>query len=152
VLIDVDLTNTWNKVKKSLAAVCDAHGAEFQDGRITIAAWPTDPDILESLLFNLADNALRHAGKGVHVWLEASVEEGHLIVDVVDTGQGIASDIRERLFDPGVTSSNSGTGLGLYLTKLRAKDIGGDVVLAATGSAGTRFRITLPYPEQGNTP
>jgi signal transduction histidine kinase/CheY-like chemotaxis protein len=150
-LVEVHLANTWNKVKRSLAAVRDAHGAEFRDSRFATAVWPTDPDIFESLLFNLADNALRHAGNSVHVWVESWVEEGRLIVDVIDTGRGLAPGIRDRLFEPGVTSSNSGTGLGLYLTRLRAKDVGGDVDLAETGPAGTRFRITLPHPEQGTT-
>jgi two-component system C4-dicarboxylate transport sensor histidine kinase DctB len=102
---------------------------------------------LEQVLVNLIANALdavagledakiaigaRRTGHKVEIW-------------VADSGPGIDRAHLERIFDPFFTTKpvGSGLGLGLSLSYNIIKDLGGTLAVAETGSAGTRFLITL---------
>ncbi|MBV9330676.1 MAG: ATP-binding protein, partial [Alphaproteobacteria bacterium] len=65
--------------------------------------------------------------------------------DISDNGPGLPSAVRERLFQPFVSSQRrGGSGLGLAIARELALGHGGDVALIASGPEGTLFRITLP--------
>lgn len=70
-------------------------------------------------------------------------------LDVSDDGHGIAESLRDRVFDPYVTTQEVGEGMGLGLSISRKilLDHGGDLQLLATSETGTTFRITFGESE-----
>jgi signal transduction histidine kinase len=109
-----------------------------------------DVDKLRRTVGNIGANAadaMRGRGKlHVSAWLDESPEDAspQLVLRLEDEGPGIPAEIRERLFDPFVTSGKKqGTGLGLAVAKRFVEDHGGRLVLLPEGP-GARFQITLP--------
>ncbi len=80
-----------------------------------------DPNQLYQVVWNLVQNALRHAGTGqrpAEVTLSARRSEaGVAWLDVIDNGRGIDAEGQARIFEPFYTTTGQGTGLGLYLAR-----------------------------------
>ena len=78
-----------------------------------------NPEKLQRVLFNLIQNAIRHTPADGSVTVAAESNGGRVEVEVADTGEGVARDERERIFEPffrggpGAARSGEGTGLGL---------------------------------------
>lgn len=70
----------------------------------------------------------------------------HVLVDVADSGPGVADELRDRLFEPFVTGKPGGTGLGLALCQRLAERMGGEVLLVTAHP--TLFRLRLPVRDQ----
>jgi two-component system, OmpR family, sensor kinase len=88
----------------------------------------------------LLENAERHGDSDVRV--EVDHEGRTLVISVVDDGPGVAADDLERVFEPGHTTVNGGSGLGLSLARRMVRAVGGDVV--ARPGPGGRFEVRLP--------
>jgi signal transduction histidine kinase len=71
-------------------------------------------------------------------------ESGRVVVEVRDTGPGIALDVLPRLFEPFFTTKSTGTGLGLAVSAGVVRDLGGEITAENRASGGAIFRITLP--------
>jgi signal transduction histidine kinase len=67
-----------------------------------------------------------------------------VVLDVCDTGTGIDPEIRQRIFDPFVSTKRDGVGLGLVNAKAVVESHDGTIELTAIEPKGTRARITLP--------
>jgi signal transduction histidine kinase len=96
---------------------------------------------------NLLANALRHtpAGGRVMVNARASADGSLLIVEVADTGSGIAPDLLPRVFDRFVKGEGSaGSGLGLAICRDIIEAHGGEISIASEPSRGTTVTFTLP--------
>ena len=105
-------------------------------------------ETLGRVLFNLADNAAKHARRDDGdnlVAFRARVAGRRLFIDVADEGPGIPPEVRARLFTPFAGGSASrGLGLGLAISARAARAFGGRLSLVKSGSAGTTFRLELP--------
>jgi len=77
-------------------------------------------------------------------------EKGHVVVEVADTGSGIASEHLERLFDPFFTTKpvGVGTGLGLSICHGIVSGLGGEIQVDSQVGKGTRVRVVLPAVAQ----
>jgi two-component system, OmpR family, sensor kinase len=111
-----------------------------------------DIALIERVLQNLIDNALRHTAAGGEVTLTLQARGTQLEIGVADTGQGIAQEHLPHIFDrywhggePGTASSaGSGSGLGLAIVK-RILDVHGCAVRVHSElRRGTRFEFALP--------
>lgn len=104
-------------------------------------AWVVaDPDLLRQVLLNVTLNALQamEAGGELRLVLRAGPPVELLIED---TGPGIDPELRERVFDPFVTSREGGTGLGLASSYRIMESLGGRIEVAHTGPGGTGIRL-----------
>lgn len=104
-----------------------------------------DRDLLRQVLVNLATNSAR-AVKGTGTLTLSAHRQGDLVmIDVTDTGVGVPAGIRPRIFEPYVTTSEvgEGMGLGLPISRKILLDHGGDLQLVRTSSEGTTFRLVL---------
>lgn len=93
---------------------------------------------------NLIDNAAAAAGSGARIDVEVREQPGDLTLTVADDGPGIPDQLRERLFEPGVSGRLGGTGLGLAISQLMARQLNGELQLVNTGPLGTVFRARIP--------
>lgn len=110
------------------------------DGLPPVAA---DEDALREIFVNLIANAIESAGGRVTVSAERA--DGCVIVGIADDGPGLPDSVRQRLFDPFVTTRDGGTGLGLYIVGRRVKDLRGSIGHSAgIDGRGTTFRVELP--------
>ena len=86
-----------------------------------IEGYPSEyAQVVLNLLMNAKDALREREVKEPRIFLHVSVEEGHSLVTVKDNGGGIQEDIKDHVFDPYVSTktSSSGTGLGLYMSKM----------------------------------
>ncbi|MBW3555780.1 MAG: HAMP domain-containing protein [Actinobacteria bacterium] len=115
------------------------------DPEVTVSAEPTR---LCRILANLLDNAIVHGGAPVRV--TARYEGPDAVIDIVDSGNGIAAEDVERIFDRFYKSDDSrshgGSGLGLAIARQHAEVQGGSVVAANHAGGGARFTLRLPHP------
>ena len=105
---------------------------------------------LNQVWTNLIDNAIDAAPEAGHVEISARRELQFVVVRVVDNGPGIPADMRERIFDPFVTTKpvGQGTGLGLETARRLVHRNEGDIdVVSQPGR--TEFRVSLPVASQG---
>jgi signal transduction histidine kinase len=106
---------------------------------------------LREIILNLVDNAVKYTPKGGSVAVRAEAHNRHVEVSVSDTGVGIPSDARDRIFEPfyrvkGITTQRRqpATGLGLALTKRLVEAHGGKISFTSKQGSGSTFTFTLP--------
>jgi two-component system CheB/CheR fusion protein len=102
-----------------------------------------DPEMLRAVLLNLVLNACQAEPSG-SVEIRTSSGGGVARLQVLDRGPGIPEHVRERVFEPFVTTKSGGTGLGLTIVKRLAEMQGGSVSLRARDGGGTLAEVTLP--------
>jgi signal transduction histidine kinase len=104
--------------------------------------------LMTRLFHVLYENAIGAcAGRAPHITTRAWAEGGRVIVEVLDDGPGVPSEIAPRIFDPLVTGRTGGTGLGLALAKRIASAHAGSIALTTSSDAGATFRVELPGPK-----
>jgi signal transduction histidine kinase len=106
-------------------------------------------------LENLVKNSLDAlAGQGGRIMIYARAETpGWVTLRVRDTGPGVAADVRERLFDPGVTSKETGWGVGLALARRIFESMhGGRIELLERNRRGATFQVRLPALAESSGP
>lgn len=107
-----------------------------------------DIGLVERLLANLIDNALRHTPAGGQVHIDASPGSGVVTVEISDNGIGIAAEYLPTLFDWESPLSRkarqNGGGFGLVVVGKIVRLHGGDIEAESQPGQGTRFRFTLP--------
>jgi signal transduction histidine kinase len=103
---------------------------------------------IQQVLLNVLLNATHAMPEGGTIMLTITTEERPgaptAILDISDTGTGVAEELRERIFDSFLSGRPDGTGLGLAIAKRILLSHHGDISLRQTSPAGTTVRITLP--------
>ena len=115
-----------------------------------------DPKRLEQVLRNLLHNAVRHTSPGGIVAVQIVAEPQAVLIQVKDTGEGIAPEelphIWERFYQVGSarTRIDSSVGLGLTLVKELIEEMGGTVSVESTVGEGSCFTLHLPWAVKGS--
>jgi signal transduction histidine kinase/CheY-like chemotaxis protein len=109
-----------------------------------------DPTRLKQVIHNLLSNAIKFTKTGsISLHVKFIVSTNTLQIEVIDTGEGIASDKQALIFeyfrqaDSSITRNFGGTGLGLFITKSMVELMGGVVELESTLGKGSRFCVTI---------
>jgi len=92
-------------------------------------------------LINNANNALRQKGGTIELKLEQ--KDGEIVISLRDNGPGISAKIRKQLLTQEVPSQ-SGLGLGLFLSNKVVRELGGKLILKSSSNKGTTFLLLLP--------
>ena len=103
-------------------------------------------ELVERVLINLIDNALKHSDRGATVTVGVDLDEGAALFTVRDQGEGIAEDDLQRIFAEYQQGANarSGAGLGLRFVAAVAQAHGGSVEAANDPAGGCVFTLRLP--------
>jgi signal transduction histidine kinase len=129
----------------------DAGGVEIRT-EFTGALTPArgNPEKLQRVLFNLIQNAIRHTPADGSVVVRATpMAERGVEVEIADSGEGIAPELRDRIFEPfvqgpsRVAGANGSSGLGLAIARAIVEAHGGRIWVAEA-SRGTHVRFSLP--------
>ena len=124
-----------------------------RDWRLHLKARGTvigDRERLETALDALLDNAVKATGAGDRIAIELRADGQSAVIEVADSGTGIAPEDAQRVFDrfwraeDRAGAARSGTGLGLAIVKTIAEAHGGTAEVSTNGLGGATFRIRLP--------
>jgi signal transduction histidine kinase/CHASE3 domain sensor protein len=152
-----DLCNVYAEVIQSFRPAAEEKGIRLEympptgTDKLFVFA---DKDRVQQILINLIGNAIKFTETG-EVVITYRFDDSKVVTEVVDTGVGIPTDTRERLFQKFwkgrkalTRRSQEGTGLGLYICRLLIQAMGGDIWLERSESgAGSTFSFSLPRPE-----
>lgn len=109
-----------------------------------------DLDVLQRVLINLLDNALKFSPEGGRVWIDVQPQAGGVQIAVTDGGPGVPPEERERIFEKFTQGKDRkgvrrGSGLGLTFCRMAVEAHGGKVwVEDGPGGMGSRFVVALP--------
>ncbi len=109
-----------------------------------------DSDVFKQAILNLLLNAMQAMPAGGEITLQTSLEDGRLVLRIIDNGQGMQPDIAERVFKPYYTTKPGGSGLGLATTRKIIEAHHGTISVASEPMRGTCFTINLPVYEVGS--
>lgn len=107
----------------------------------------SDPQRIRQVVWNLVNNAVRHAGEGIAVTVRVSPSENRgVLLSVSDTGTGMSEEDLEKLFTPFATGSSRrpGSGIGMMVTKQIVEAHGGKIMVDSESGHGTAILVSLP--------
>ena len=136
------LTRLTQSVQPFAAAVDVRVALEVADDLPSVLG---DETQIELALMNLITNALDAMPDGGDLTVSATAHKPGAVIEVRDTGTGIAPALAGRIFEPWVTTKRGrGTGLGLSITKEVVERAGGTIEVITRPGPGTVFRLALP--------
>ena len=106
--------------------------------------------LVEQAITNLVDNAIKCSSRDGRVTVRGLRRDGAVVIDVIDTGVGIAHEHQQRIFerfyrvDAARSRDSGGTGLGLAIVKHIAQAHAGEVTVRSTPGHGSTFTLRLP--------
>jgi PAS domain S-box-containing protein len=116
-----------------------------------------DPGRIAQLVDNLISNAIKFTPPGGRVDVRVGAGAGAAVIEVRDTGMGIADDEQEQLFErffrarAATDGAIPGTGLGLSISKAIVDAHGGTIGVESAAGRGTTFRVELPLEQPSRT-
>jgi len=99
---------------------------------------------IQQVFFNLVLNAMEVMKEGGQLTISVGVKDSYVYVDFQDSGPGVAPEIQETIFEPFVSSSEDGTGLGLSVSFGILTAHGGSLELIQRKNMGACFRVMIP--------
>jgi len=120
---------------------------DFQPVPLVVAAETRLGQVFLNLLINAAQAIPEGNGDGNEVRVSTRTDEaGFALIEIADTGGGIAPEIRARIFDPFFTTKQVGvgTGLGLSICLGIVRGLGGEISVESEVGKGSTFRVRLP--------
>lgn len=140
-------------LQERIAFLKTAHPEVAYDCNLADQAPPVlaDQDLVKGILTNLLENAAEAAGAGGHILGRTWAENGHVGIEVHDSGPGLSEQARASLFQPTISFKRRGMGLGLSIARKSALLSGGDILLVKGELGGAGFRVLLPAAHAGQT-
>ena len=141
---EVDMARLCEQAYAAFAEEARRRGIDYRAEAEVSPVIVSDGDRVLQIITNLLSNAFRWTPDGGRIQLSLEQENGSVSVSVRDTGPGIPTKERERIFRPFFSGDGKGTGLGLAISKELAGALGGDIRLESTDGLGSRFELLLP--------
>ncbi|MBY0524398.1 MAG: HAMP domain-containing histidine kinase [Gemmataceae bacterium] len=147
---EVDAAVVAEQCAALVRPLAQARNLSLRVHRSGTASLHTDPDKLREVLNNLLHNAIEYNRPNGSVELKVERNNGHLHVEVTDTGIGIAPEARAHIFerfyrvDPSRQATGLHAGLGLSIVKGYIDLMGGHISVESSEGQGSTFRVDLP--------
>lgn len=103
-----------------------------------------DASLLRSAILNLLVNAQQAMPKGGEIEVSTAANDAHVVLTVHDTGEGIAPENVEKIFNLYFSTKPGGTGLGLPMAKRIVEEHGGSISVESRPGEGSKFTVRLP--------
>lgn len=147
----MDLAATIRAAARPRVLLAQREGVTLRIEAASPVPMEGDPDRLEQVLLILLDNAARHTPAGGTITVAAHVQGGDALMSVSDTGEGIAPDAIDSVFDRFYRADASrervdqqGAGLGLAIARGIVRAHGGDITVRSEPGRGSVFTVRLP--------
>ncbi|TAN40338.1 MAG: sensor histidine kinase KdpD [Nitrospirae bacterium] len=148
----ITIKKEWQSLEEIVGVVLNRLSEKLKGRQISVALpedlplIPFDPLLIEQVLMNLFDNALKYTPPGTPVDVSASVREAEVTIELADRGPGLPAGSEEHIFEKFVRGSGPGGGIGLGLAICRAiiTAHGGSIWAENRIDGGAAFRFTLP--------
>lgn len=149
---NVDLYALAKETVASLTPVAEASGVTLTLNG-SCAALNAIPQLVQGIIYNLCDNAIKYNHKGGRVSVSVTKDEQSVFLKVSDTGIGIPAEHQQRIFerfyrvDKSHSKEIGGTGLGLSIVKHAARIHDATIDLQSTPGEGTAITVIFPVPD-----
>jgi two-component system sensor histidine kinase KdpD len=148
----VQVKKEWVPMEEVVGSAVSRMEEQLSDRPLTLnlrEAWvPLDPVLLEQVLLNLLDNALKFSPAGSRIEIEGWVQGSQARLTVADQGPGFTEGEEERVFEKLYRGSRSagapGAGLGLAICRGIIQAHGGTIKAASRAQGGAQITLTLP--------
>ena len=150
-MVEIDLATLLDKTNEQVLVLAQSKGVSFSfspcDAPLCLRG---DSAALETLLRAILDNAVKYTPSGGSIRLQAFERAGEAVIEIKDTGIGIATEDLPRIFDRFFRADQSrsravaGSGLGLSIARWIAETHQGRIEVESELGAGSLFRIVLP--------
>jgi signal transduction histidine kinase len=153
--VPVDLADIAERALELTAETARGAGIRVEEPTLAAAPVTGDPVLLERLVQNVVENAVRHNRSGGWLAVSTSTADEHSVLTVRNTGPAIRPYEIETLFQPfrrldrERTSGERGFGLGLSIVRAIARAHGGEVTAAPRDEGGLDITVTLPTVHTG---
>jgi two-component system sensor histidine kinase KdpD len=156
----ITVKKEWQSLEEIIGGVLNRFSEKLKDHTISIdlpsdvPLVPFDPLLIEQVLMNLLENAVKYTPRGSLLELNASVKGENLQIELADRGPGITSGEEKRIFEKFVRGSVSkgGIGLGLTICKAIIDAHGGHIWAENRPGGGAVFRFTVPLDGKPRLP
>jgi signal transduction histidine kinase len=155
----IDTQTVLSQTEALIGPRMEQAGIEYRrDGCTPEVGVVADPDRLQQILLNLITNAVKFTAAGGRITISCRRDGDLTLINVADTGRGIAEDQLERIFEPFVQASGAaadpaakkGFGLGLAISRGLARRMGGDLTVMSETGVGSTFTLSLKAPAGGS--
>ena len=144
---ELDFTSlTRDCIQEARGRYPDRIFIEQIDDELEIAG---DPLLLQMMINNLLENAVKYSGKEKVITCRLKKNESAVLLNIIDEGSGIPDNEKRKIFEKfyrtgdEATRKTQGTGLGLYLCNKIAKDHNADIIVTNNTPSGCNFAITF---------
>lgn len=144
---DLDLVSLVRQAASDMRAAAEEQGVRLQvispEDALSMQA---DPYLLNRVLYNLIENALKYMGRPGVVTIRVLSQADHACLLVQDDGLGLSAEETAHIFEPNYQGSNHtvGQGYGLHLVRRAIEAHGGTVSAQSAPGRGMRISMTLP--------
>lgn len=148
-MVNKDINNTIETVVNNLKFEASNKNIEVKSNLGPLYPIQFDPNLMNRVLSNLIENAIKYSGEGSKVSVETYDDEKWVYINIQDNGVGIPAGDIENIFEKfyrvknDASHSIKGTGLGLYLVKYFVELHGGTITVSSEMGQGTQFQIKL---------
>ena len=153
----VQLNKDWHPLEEVVGSALARMERRLSGHRVAVS-FPADLPLLfvdgvllQQVLINLLENAVKYAPAGSTIELSASAKERDVIVEVADRGPGLPPGEEDRIFDKFYRAKpvrEGGVGLGLTICRGIIEAHGGRIWAENRAGGGARFRFAIPLPER----
>jgi signal transduction histidine kinase len=148
----VDVSGLAEQCAAVVRPLADARGVTLRVHRNGPTTMQADPNKLSEVVTNLLHNAIQYNRPSGSIDLTVERENGHVKLEVRDTGIGIGPEARTHIFerfyraDPSRHTDGQNAGLGLAIVKGYVDLMGGTISVESNEGVGSTFRVELPMP------
>lgn len=142
--VSIELGSLVDRILVSVKTGLSANNITFLREYHEDCASLVDPQQIEHLLINLIQNAIQAMPQGGCLTIRCLCRPDAVVMEVIDTGTGIAPEHQARLFNPFFSTKARGTGLGLSICRKIVQAHRGEISVESHHGKGTTVRVILP--------
>ncbi len=144
-LVNVDVKKETGQVRLECEKELSEKGLrlieDYQEGELFVKATSQG---IQRILSNLVGNAIQHTPPDGSIKITARLEDGNILISIFNSGSYISPEQTEKIFTPFFTTHDTGTGLGLFITRHLVESFQGNIDVKSSPEQGTTFAISFP--------